>query len=70
MDAIRIEGLSKQYRDVLAVDNLSLTIKTGELFALLGLNGAGKTTTIKMLSCLSKPSSGDAFLLEKALLRK
>ena len=68
MDAIRIEGLSKQYREVLAVDNLSLTINEGELFSLLGLNGAGKTTTIKMLSCLSKPSGGDAFLLGKSIL--
>ncbi len=68
MDAIRIEGLSKQYREVLAVDNLSLTIKEGELFSLLGLNGAGKTTTIKMLSCLSTPSGGDAFLLDKSIL--
>lgn len=68
MDAIRIEGLSKQYRDVLAVDNLSFTIKEGELFSLLGLNGAGKTTTIKMLSCLSTPSSGDAFLLGKSIV--
>ena len=68
MDAIRIEGLSKQYREVLAVDNLSLTINEGELFSLLGLNGAGKTTTIKMLSCLSAPSSGDAFLLDKSIL--
>ena len=68
MDAIRIEGLSKQYRDVLAVDKLSLTIKEGELFALLGLNGAGKTTTIKMLSCLAAPSSGDAYLLSKSVL--
>ena len=68
MDAIRIEGLSKQYRDVLAVDNLSLSIKEGELFSLLGLNGAGKTTTIKMLSCLSTPSSGDAFLLGKSIV--
>ncbi|MBR3878838.1 MAG: ABC transporter ATP-binding protein [Clostridia bacterium] len=69
MDSIRIEGLSKQYRDVLAVDNLSLTIKEGELFSLLGLNGAGKTTTIKMLSCLSTPSGGDAYLLGKSILR-
>lgn len=68
MDAIRIEGLSKQYRDVLAVDNLSLSIKEGELFSLLGLNGAGKTTTIKMLSCLSTPSSGNAFLLGKSIV--
>ena len=68
MDAIRIENLSKRYRDVLAVDNLSLTIKEGELFSLLGLNGAGKTTTIKMLSCLSTPSGGDAYLLGKSIL--
>ena len=68
MDAIRIEGLSKQYREVLAVDKLSLTIKEGELFSLLGLNGAGKTTTIKMLSCLSTPSDGDAYLLDKSIL--
>ena len=69
MDAIRIDGLSKQYREVLAVDNLSLTVKEGELFSLLGLNGAGKTTTIKMLSCLSKPSEGDAYLLGKSITR-
>ncbi len=68
MDAIRIEGLSKQYREVLAVDNLSLTINEGELFSLLGLNGAGKTTTIKMLSCLAEPSNGDAYLLGKSIL--
>ena len=69
MDAIRIDGLSKQYREVLAVDNLSLTVKDGELFSLLGLNGAGKTTTIKMLSCLSRPSCGDAYLLGKSITR-
>ena len=68
MDAIRIEGLSKQYREVLAVDNLSLTINEGELFSLLGLNGAGKTTTIKMLSCLAEPSGGNAYLLGKSII--
>ena len=62
MDAIRIEGLSKKYKDIVAVDNLSLTIRKGELFCLLGTNGAGKTTTIKMLCCLTNPTSGDAFL--------
>ncbi len=62
MDAIKIESLSKKYNDTLAVDNLSLTVKKGELFSLLGVNGAGKTTTIKMLCCLTKPTSGDAFL--------
>ncbi len=62
MNAIRIEGLTKRYRDVVAVDGLSLCIEEGELFSLLGVNGAGKTTTIKMLSCLTQPTSGDAFL--------
>ena len=47
-----------------AVDNLNLTVEQGELFALLGVNGAGKTTTIKMLSCLIKPTSGEAELLD------
>ena len=69
MNAIKIEGLSKQYKDVLAVDNLSLSIEEGELFSLLGVNGAGKTTTIKMLSCLTEPTSGNAFLFEKSILQ-
>ncbi len=62
MDAIRIENLTKQYKDVVAVDDLSLSVRKGELFSLLGVNGAGKTTTIKMLSCLTQPTGGDAFL--------
>ena len=62
MDAIRIENLTKQYKDVVAVDNLTLTVRRGELLSLLGVNGAGKTTTIKMLSCLTRPTDGDAFL--------
>ena len=61
MDAIRIEGLTKKYKDIVAVDNLNLSVHKGELFSLLGVNGAGKTTTIKMLSCLTQPTSGDAF---------
>ena len=60
MNAIRTEGLTKRYRDVTAVDSLSLCVAEGELFSLLGVNGAGKTTTIRMLCCLSKPTSGDA----------
>ena len=67
MDAIRIENLTKKYKDVVAVDNLSLTVKEGELFALLGVNGAGKTTTIKVLACLTKATDGDAFLLGKSV---
>ena len=67
MNAIVIENLTKKYKDITAVDNLSLTINEGELFALLGVNGAGKTTTIKMLSCLASPTSGDALLLGKSI---
>ncbi len=67
MDAIKIEGLTKKYRKVVAVDNLSLCVKEGELFALLGVNGAGKTTTVKMLSCLTEPTAGDAYLLGKSI---
>ena len=62
MDAIVIDHLTKRYKDITAVDDLSLSIKQGELFSLLGVNGAGKTTTIKMLSCLTRPTSGEAFL--------
>lgn len=62
MDAVITKNLSKKYKDTTAVDGLNLTIGEGELFSLLGMNGAGKTTTIKMLSCLSAPSGGDAFL--------
>ena len=62
MDAIRIENLTKKYGKLIAVDNLNLSIKKGELFSLLGVNGAGKTTTIKMLSCLTKATSGDAYI--------
>ena len=70
MEAIRIENLTKKYKDVVAVDNLSLTILKGELFSLLGVNGAGKTTTIKMLSCLTKADSGDAFLNGKSITKE
>ena len=62
MIAIKITGLVKQYQDVTAVDGLNLEIKQGELFCLLGVNGAGKTTTIKMLTCLTKPTRGDALV--------
>lgn len=56
---IKINNLTKKYKDKLAVDNLNLEIKAGELFSLLGTNGAGKTTTIKMLSTLILPTSGE-----------
>ncbi len=68
MEAIRIENLTKKYKDTVAVDNLTLSVLKGELFSLLGVNGAGKTTTIKMLSCLTKCDSGDAFLNGHSIL--
>ena len=62
MEAIKTDKLSKKYKNLIAVNKLDLEIHKGELFALLGVNGAGKTTAIKMLSCLSKPTEGDAFV--------
>lgn len=62
MEAIETRDLTKVYKDVVAVDRLNLQIKEGELFALLGINGAGKTTTIKLLSCLTRPTEGDAYV--------
>ncbi|MFA5844504.1 MAG: ABC transporter ATP-binding protein [Coriobacteriia bacterium] len=55
---IRTEGLTKRYRDVLAVDGLALTVHRGEVYAFLGRNGAGKTTTIRMMLALAKPDAG------------
>ena len=67
MQAIRVNHLRKEYKDVVAVKDLSLEIEEGELFSLLGVNGAGKTTTIKMLSTLTKPTSGDAFIYDYSI---
>ena len=60
MQAIQTTALVKRYKSLTAVDRLDLEIRQGELFSLLGVNGAGKTTAIKMLSCLTMPTSGDA----------
>ena len=59
---IELRHLTKRYGEKLAVNDLSLQIPQGELFSLLGVNGAGKTTTIRMLSCLTAPTSGEAFV--------
>ena len=59
MYSIEISNLTKKFKEKIAVNNISLKIKEGELFALLGTNGAGKTTTIKMLSTLILPTSGE-----------
>ena len=68
MTAIKTENLTKRYKNKTAVDGLNLEVNKGELFSLLGVNGAGKTTTIKMLSCLSKPTAGDAFMLGDSII--
>ena len=70
MYAIRTVNLTKRYNGIIAVDQLNLQVKKGELFSLLGVNGAGKTTTIKMLSCLTQPTSGDAFLNGKSISKE
>lgn len=62
MIAIQARGLVKRYKQLTAVDRLELEVAQGELFALLGVNGAGKTTAIKMLSCLTRPTQGDALV--------
>lgn len=62
MSAIVTKNLTKKYKDKIAVNSINLSINKGEIYGLLGVNGAGKSTTIKMLSCLIKPTSGDAVL--------
>jgi ABC-2 type transport system ATP-binding protein len=57
---IQTENLTKKFKTVLAVDNLDLHVKQGEVFGFLGPNGAGKTTTVRMLACLIGPTSGQA----------
>lgn len=61
-DIIRTENLSKHYKDVFAVSDLSLNVRKGEIYGFLGLNGAGKTTTIRMLLGLIRPTSGMALI--------
>ncbi|MFN0109189.1 MAG: ABC transporter ATP-binding protein [Blastocatellia bacterium] len=65
-DAVRIENLTKRYNELVAVDNLSLSVPTGRMFGFLGPNGAGKSTTISCLTGLIDPTSGKIELLGKA----
>lgn len=67
MNAIQIMGLTKEYAGRRVVDELDLCVPAGELFALLGVNGAGKSTTIRMLSCLTVPTQGDALLMGRSV---
>jgi ABC-2 type transport system ATP-binding protein len=59
---IELKVLARRFGNLIAVDSVSLCVKAGEVFGLLGSNGAGKTTTIKMLTTLLPPSSGDALV--------
>lgn len=68
MLAAKLNNLRKEYKNITAVNDVSFEIKDGEVFSLLGMNGAGKTTIIKMLSCLTKPTSGEAFVYGKNVL--
>ncbi|MDO5556297.1 MAG: ABC transporter A family member [Clostridia bacterium] len=65
MYAIETKNLTKKFKEKIAVNNLNLEIKEGELFSLLGTNGAGKTTTIKMISTLILPTSGEIIIKGK-----
>lgn len=62
MIIIKTNNLTKKFKDFTAVDNININVYSGEIYAFLELNGAGKTTTIKMLTCLLKPTSGDALI--------
>ena len=63
-EMLRLENVTKKYKNKTVVDNLSLSIEGGEVFALLGANGAGKTTTIKMILGLAKVSEGNITIEE------
>lgn len=67
--ALELRGLSKRFGSKKAVDDLSLTIKRGELYALLGPNGAGKTTTLRMVAGLLTPDAGDSLVLGHSMKR-
>ena len=70
MNAIETQALTKRFGDTTAVDALNLSVRQGELFALLGVNGAGKTTTIRMLCGLLQPTGGDAQVCGKSIVRE
>jgi ABC-2 type transport system ATP-binding protein len=68
--AIEVENLTKRYGDLLAVNEISFTVKKGEVFALLGPNGAGKTTTVEIIDTIRTPTSGKVSLLGMDVTRK
>ena len=70
MDAIRAEVLTKSFGDVIAVDHLTLSVSPGEIFGLVGPDGAGKTTTMRLLTAIMDPSSGDAWVVGRHVVRE
>lgn len=68
--AIRANGLTKRYGQAVAVNNLDLNIQSGQFYGLLGPNGAGKSTTIHMLTTMTAPTDGEAFIAEKSVLKE
>ncbi|HET6449954.1 MAG TPA: ATP-binding cassette domain-containing protein [Spirochaetia bacterium] len=70
MPILEIQGLTRRFGDVYAVDHLQLAVEPGEMFALLGPNGAGKSTTIKMLTTLLPPSEGAARVAGRDVVRE
>jgi len=68
--AIEVEKLTKRYGDLLAVNDISFTVRVGEVFALLGPNGAGKTTTVEIIDTIRTPTSGKVTLLGMDVTKK
>ena len=68
--AIVVNGLSRKFGDIRAVEDLTFSVQRGELFGLLGPDGAGKTTTLRMLAGILKPSAGDAAVNGKSVVRE
>lgn len=68
--SVEIKGLRKEFGSKVAVDDLDLNIREGSLFAFLGVNGAGKTTTIKMLTGLSRPTAGEAYVMGHSITKE
>ncbi len=69
-EAIRVSGLTRDYGATRAVDGAEFTVEKGEVFSLLGPNGAGKTTTISILSCLARPTGGEAWIFGRSVTRE
>jgi ABC-2 type transport system ATP-binding protein len=70
MDAIRTDNLTKAFDGLTAVDGLTLSVARGELFGLVGSDGAGKTTTLRMLTAIMEPTSGDAWVSGRHVVRE